>query len=59
MDNLNKQLEEIKQARPQLYALIMHLINGAFPDEEVDRFLAMDEEGRKHWVIEQIDLMEV
>lgn len=53
MDNLEQQLEEIRQARPALYQLIMSFINGDIPGHEIDEFLALSAEERKVWLVEQ------
>ncbi|CYY28127.1 MULTISPECIES: hypothetical protein [Streptococcus] len=45
----------IKQ-NPELYSLIMNYLEGNIPKEEVDRFLAMDEEDRKEWVMKQMEM---
>ncbi|HFR3771417.1 TPA: hypothetical protein ACHVGM_001874 [Streptococcus suis] len=45
----------IKQ-NPELYSLIMNYLEGNIPKEEVDRFLAMDEEDRKGWVMKQLEM---
>lgn len=58
MTNLKKQLEDIKQTRPELHQFIVPFTNGDIPDYEKIEFLSLSEEDKKSWLIDKANIME-
>ncbi|AZR98210.1 hypothetical protein XK27_11070 [Streptococcus suis] len=54
--SMEDKLAQFIKQNPKLYSLIMNYLEGNIPKEEVDRFLAMDEEDRKEWVMKQMEM---
>ncbi|HFR3884743.1 TPA: hypothetical protein ACHVIE_002032 [Streptococcus suis] len=59
MRKLDQIVEEIKEQRPALYGLIIGIIENKIPKEEEKRFLTLSQEGKKQWIIDWMNLLEV
>lgn len=59
MDNMDKQLEEIKQIRTELYRVIIRIIDNDISEEEIRQFLSMSTEDKKQWTLKQMKRLEV